>query len=485
MDCGNRSRTHSPGRRGAPLANPFRNVIHLTIGDFVAKTLNFAAFVYLARVLGVTHFGVLEFASSILTYLLLLADAGFEVWSTREAAQTRDVRELAGRVLPLRFLGAVIAFVVLMGMLPLLPNYPQLRVVLGLLGLSLFAQAANLKWVMMGQEKMVRVAWGLVVAQIVFAVSVFAFVHDASGLIWVPVLRFASELALAAYFARQFSVMHGGLRLPLSLRGARETLRPVLTIGATNAMGLLNYNFDALLLGFLRGPATVGLYNAAYKPVTVALALPLTYFQGMFPALSRVFAESREAFRELAGRSFRLCCIFALPIGVGVTLLADSVIGLLFGAAYAESAGPLRLLIWSAVMVTLRGSYRHSLNAAGKQNLDLRSAAVSTGLNVGLNILLIPQFGMMGSAWATVIGDAAWLVMVIYFFQRAVGTLNPWPLLARPAMAAAAMGGFLWYAQGIVWFWRAGIAAGIYFALLMVTGEPEVRSWTKKAFGRG
>lgn len=430
--------------------------------------------------LGVTHFGVLEFANSILTYLLLLADAGLEVWSTREAAQTRDLRGLAGRVIPLRFLAASFAFVVLMGMLPLLPDYPQLRVVLGLFGLSLFAQAANLKWVLMGQEKMARVAAGLVVAQVVFAACVFAFVHNATGLVWVPVLRFASDVALAAYFARQFAVMHGGLRLPLTLRGAVNTLRPVLTMGATNAMGLLNYNFDAVLLGFLKGPAMVGLYNAAYKPVTVALALPITYFQGMFPALSRVFVESREQFRELAGRSFRLCCIFALPIGVGLTMLAKPVIALLFGAAYAESARPLQILIWSAVMVTLRGSYRHALNAAGRQQLDLRSAAVSTTLNVGLNILLIPRFGMMGAACATVIGDAAWLGLAVYFFQRTVGPLNPLPLMARPAVAAVAMGGLLWYAQGIVWYWRAGLGAVLYVAILLVLGEPEVRAWMKK-----
>jgi len=470
----------STGLRGASLTNPFRNILKLSAGDFLAKALYFSSFVYLARVLGVNTYGVLEFANSLLTYLLLLADAGLEIWGTREAAQTSDIRRLIGRVMPLRFLTAGIAFAVLLGMLPLLPPYPYLRTVLVLFGLSLFAQAASLKWVLMGQEKMARVAGGLVLAQLVFAGSVFALVRDPAHVVWVPVMKFTSDAALAVYFARQFARAHGGLRLPLTFKGAWGTMRPVVIIGATNAMAMLNYNFDAVLLGFLKGPATVGLYTAAYKPVTVALALPITYFQGMFPALSRFYVESREAFRSLAARSIRLNAIFALPVGVGGTLLAEPVIGLLFGPAYAEAAGPLRILSWSAVIVTLRGSYRHPLNAAGKQHLDFRAAVVSSILNVGLNILLIPKFGMMGAACATLIGDLAWLGMVIYFYRREVGSINPLLLLARPAIAAAGMGAFLWYAQDIFWVWRAAIAGGMYFVLLLALRDPEVSSWMQR-----
>jgi len=430
--------------------------------------------------LGVASFGVLEFAGSMLTYFLLLSDAGLELWATREAAQTRDTRALAGRIVPLRFLAALLAAAILFALLPALPDYPQLRILLALFSLSLFAQAANLKWVLMGREQMAGVAGGLVVAQIVFAVAVFAFVRDVSGILWVPVIRFASDAALAAYFAREFAREHGSLRLPLTLAGAGGILRPATIMGATNAMGLLNYNFDAVLLGFLKGTATVGLYNAAYKPVTVALALPLTYFQGLFPALSRFYGEDKPAFRNLVAKSFRLCAVVALPLGVGGTLLALPLIQLLFGSAYAGSAAPLRILVWSAVLVILRGSYRHALNAAGQQQFDFRCGVTSSFLNVGLNILLTPRFGMMGAACATVIGDFIWFVMAVFFFYRRVTPLNPLPHLARPLGSAVVMATILWYAQPIHWIVRALLASACYFAALWLLGEPEVRAWTSR-----
>jgi O-antigen/teichoic acid export membrane protein len=460
------------------LPSPFRNIFRLSVGDAAAKTLNFLAFVWLARVLGVSPYGVLEFANSLLVYFLLMGDAGLEIWATREAARTDDLRRLAGRILPLRLLLAVLAFAILLLALPTLPAYPQVRMVLALFGLSLFAQAANLKWAFLGKEEMARVAWGLVVAQIVFALLVFGLVRSPAGLVAIPLFRLASDAALAVYFAVVFVRAHGSPAVWV-MRGAGEILRPALTIGIAQALGLLNYNFDSILLGFLTTAQTVGWYSAAYKPVTMALALPLTYFTGLFPALSRAHGESAEALRALVERSLRLCSLYAVPLALGGSLLAAPIIALLFGPAYAESARVLPLLIWSAVFVVMRGSYRHALTAAGHQAVDLRCAMVSTTLNVGLNLLLIPRYGMIGAATATIVGDFAWFVLAWWLFQRKVMPLPLLPALARPLAAGAAMAAVLWFAQPLFWMARGAAALALYGIVLLLLGEPELRKWTR------
>jgi O-antigen/teichoic acid export membrane protein len=465
--------------RGAKLASPFHNILRLSVGDFVAKTLNFLAFIYLARVFSVQLFGVLEFANALLTYFLLLADAGLEVWATREMSQTQDAKGLAGRVLPLRFLAATFSFGVLLSTLPFLPDHPYFRAVLLIFGLTVFAQAGNLKWVFMGQQRMALVAGGLVLSQIVFAACVLGFIRRPEQVLWAPMLRFASEAALACYFLYRFSKAHGGLRLPLKLSGAGAVLRPALTMGFTNAMGLLNYNFDSLLLGFLKGPQLVAWYSAGYRPVTVALQLPLTYFQGLFPALSQEFARDRAAFERLVQRSMRLCAVFALPLGVGGTMLAEPLVTALFGAGFRESAAPMSVLVWSAALVILRGSLRHGLNAAGQQHLDLRCAFTSTMVNVGLNLALIPRYGMIGAATATVLADFVWFARAWGYFHRRVLPVNPLKAMMHPALAAAGMGIFLHYGQAVHWIPRGLLATAVYFGLLWAMGEPEVRSWAR------
>ncbi len=459
---------------------PFRNIARLATGDFLAKTLNFLAFVYVARMLGVDSFGVLEFAGSLLTWFLLAGDAGLEMWATREAARSSDIHSLIGRVVPLRLILATASFAVLVGILPFLQVEPEglrplLQAVLLAFGLCVFLQAVTLKWVFLGREQMGPVAQGLVAGQIVFAVAVFGAVRTHEDVMWVPMIRFMSDAVTAAYFVVALARERGGLRPAFTLRGAGAVLRPAMTLGAAQTLALLNYNFDAVLLGFLRGVRDVGFYNAAYRPVTVALAVPLTYFQGLFPALSRTTQEGPQALRALAERSLRLCAIAAVPLGVGGTMLAEPVMVLLFGSQYAESAGPLKLLIWSAALVILRGSYRHSLNAAGFQNLDLRCALVSCGLNVGLNIALIPRYGMTGAASATVFADVVWLAMAAVYFNRHIAPLSPLAALARPAVAGVAMAAVLWFGEPVQWMLRGAVAVAVYFGGLIALGEPEMK----------
>ena len=451
----------SEARDSAKLAGSFRNIIRLATGDLVAKATSFFAFVYLARILGVANFGVLEFAGSVLAYLLLIADCGFEMWGTREAANSRDIPALAARVVPVRLLLASVSFALLLAVLPLFPHYPSLRAVLIIYGLTVFAQAASLKWVFMGQQQMSGVARGLVIGQFVFAALVVGFIHNPVGLVWVPAFKLLGELVTALYFARWFARTYG-VALNMSLRGARAILKPAFTIGFSLAMGLLNYNFDAVLLGFLKGPTVVGWYNAAYKLLLVGLSAALAYFAGLFPALSRLYVENRKEFGLLVRHTAELWLVFVVPLVVAGTFLAGPVIRLLYGAAYANSAAPFRILLWSAALVMLRWVYMDSLRATGHQALDLRCAITSASLNVALNVLLIPRFGMIGAASATVFADLVWFVMSYYYFRRAVLSSDAFPPLWGPLLGGGAMCAVLWFTPSMDWPFRLLLSLLVY-----------------------
>jgi O-antigen/teichoic acid export membrane protein len=467
----------APGSIALP--NPFKNILRLATGDLVSKAMSFFAFVYLARIFGVSNFGVLEFAGSVLTYLLLIADGGLEMWGTREASNTPDLSALAARVIPFRLLLASLSFAILLLLLPLFPQYPKLRVVLVIYGTTVFAQAVNLKWAFMGQQNMARVARGLVIGQALFAVTVFAFIHSAAGLVWVPVLRLLSDLAAALYFARWFRRAYGPFPFEMKLKGMSAVLKPALTIGLSLAMGLLNYNFDAVLLGFLRGATFVGWYNAAYKLILVGMSFPISYFAGLFPALSRQYFENREAFRLLVRRTTELWFLFVVPLVIGGTFLAAPIITFLYGPAYANSAAPFKILLWSAALVVLRWVYMDSLRATGHQALDLRCAITSAILNVGLNVVLIPRYGMIGAASATTFADLVWFGMAYHYFRRAVLPGAPWPSLRGPLVGGAAMAAALWLTRPLVWPARAILSLIVYLAVAALFGSSKLRHFSE------
>jgi O-antigen/teichoic acid export membrane protein len=473
---------NSQAPASAKPSSPFRNIFRLATGDLLAKATSFFTFVYLARILGVASFGVLEFAGSVLAYLLLIADGGLEMWGTRESANSHDLPALAARVVPLRLLLASLSFALLLVVLPLFPHYAGLRPVLLVYGLIVFAQAVNLKWVFLGQQRMAGVARGLVIGQVLFAATVVVFVHSPARLMWVAAFRLLGELATTGFFARWFTRVYGGFARNLTLREPRVILKPALTIGFSLAMGLLNYNFDSVLLGFLRGPSVVGWYNAAYRMLIVGLSVALTYFTGLFPILSRLYVQDREEFRLLVRRTSELWLVFVVPLVAGGMLLAAPVIRFLYGAAYDNSVAPLRILLWSAAFVMLRWVYMDSLRASGHQALDLRCAITSATLNVLLNVLLIPHYGMIGAAAATVTADVVWFVMAIYYFRRAVLPGEGFPPVVGPLLGGLGMSAVLWLTPSVSWPMRLVLGLAAYFMVLAPFGSVQrvKRLWSRE-----
>jgi O-antigen/teichoic acid export membrane protein len=169
--------------------------------------------------------------------------------------------------------------------------------------------------------------------------------------------------------------------------------------------------------------------------------------------------------------------VLAIPIGVGGTFLAGPIILFLFGLEYENSIQPLQILSWSAVLVILRGTFRQALNAAGRQDLDLRCAGTAMVVNVGLNLFIIPRFGIIGAAVTTLTAEVIWITLASFFFYRHVDRLTLLPTIWQPILAALVMGGYLWLVEPVWWMVRAASSVLVYFAILLLLGEPEVRSW--------
>jgi O-antigen/teichoic acid export membrane protein len=442
--------------------------LNLAASDFLAKTLNFLTFVYLARVLGLHTYGILEFALSSSLYFLMLADAGVESWATREAAKGTNLTETASRVLPIRMGLAAIVFVFLLLTIPFFPDYEGLSLLLILFGLGAFTQAASLKWVFLGRHEMSTVGKGLVLMQFSFVLLVVLFVRDSKYVVMVPVFRLIGECLMALQFWVLFRKKYGKLQWRFTAQDARKILIPSFVLGASLLLGLMSYNLDSVLLGFFIGPQAVGLYNAAYKPVTVALAMPVTYFIGLFPALAQAHAEGEGPFRKIVDRSFQFTILFSIPVAVGGYFLAAPIVLFLFGANYAGSIPVLQILIWSAALAILRGTYKHGLVAAGKQNLDLRSALIAASANVALNLVLIPKYGPIGAAVATVAAESLWLLLSSYYMKRNVTSVGLLSQLIRPLTAGVVMGLFLWQTPGWYWVFRGAGSVLLYAGILYV-----------------
>lgn len=421
-----------------------RNFFTLGSGEAIARIIAFAATVYVARVLGPESYGIIELAAAIALYFSRVADFGIDLGlGVREIASRRgDLDRLAPAVLTARILialvlvGALAAF----GLLVLPPEEGR---VLAVYGVSLLAVGLSTRWIHIGLEKTAWVSVARTVGELAMVGLVFGFVRSSEDLIRVPAAKVVGDLLavlIMAVLVRRF-----GIRLAPRLDW--EILKPLarrawpLVVSAL--LGLMIYNSDLIFIRIFTGrSAAVGYYAAAYTLIGFLANLGIAYSISLLPTLTRL-ADHRE--RQLGLFQTAHAHVFAvgLPIAIGGSLLAPQIISLVFGPAYEPAVLALRIVVWSVPLGLLRDVSIAGLIASGREDRVMRLTAWATGLNLLLNVLLIPPFGIYGAAIASVLTE--FFRMLLAF--RVAGAFG-WPMphasrLWRSLVAGACMAGGL------------------------------------------
>jgi len=197
--------------------------------------------------------------------------------------------------------------------------------------------------------------------------------------------------------------------------------------------------FDLIFLSLLGSFSDVGVYAVAAKVYEAALMAPAVITSVLYPAYSRAAEQDRTAVHAMLKTTVFWVFLLALPCAIGVALLAQSLVGSVFGDAFAAAAPALQILMAALVLLTLNQALTLALLACHEQRSDLNSLLVSSACIVFLLPLLIPAVGMVGAAWAVFGAQLAQLGMRTLYVLRRLGMAPGFGALWRPGLAGLAM----------------------------------------------
>jgi len=212
-----------------------------------------------------------------------------------------------------------------------------------------------------------------------------------------------SCVALIVYTAKRLPFPIG-FRTKLSANPvARELLLFSLPLLGMAALYLIITWTDTLMLGGLKSSADVGLYNAAH-PLANFISAPLGAVVLIYvPVASGLYAQgSMPELRRTFSLLTKWLCSATLPLFLILFLFPDTVLGFLFGTSYATAATALRILSIGFIINNFLGPNGATLIAMGEARFIMWAALATAVLNIGLNIALIPPFGIEGAAIASV-----------------------------------------------------------------------------------
>jgi O-antigen/teichoic acid export membrane protein len=166
------------------------------------------------------------------------------------------------------------------------------------------------------------------------------------------------------------------------------------------------YNrIDTVMLGTMAGDRETGLYGAAY-PVYEGLTYATAILSAvLMPRLSRLWHVDVAAYRALVFRSMAGAALLALLVGVAAWPLAGWGVQLVFGAAFLPASRALQLLLIGLPFVYVIWVLHAVAITAHQTRVLLWVTSLGVGLNVALNLVLIPRYASTGAAVATVISE--------------------------------------------------------------------------------
>ena len=456
------------------LTRTWRSFLALGAGNYGALAIGIATNVVLARRLGADQYGRLALMLMASQVLLLVAvnwsHIGFVRFGSREFASrgalTQTLSTRLGIVLPVAGVGAI-GMVLARQPLAAYLGIPPVGVWLILVHFFAACALSLIGAVFQARDQMARYGACLFLDKAVMLLLAVA----------LPVMWASTPMAaLACYAASSLSVAIWGA----SVAGTR-TLRPVVPSRAayrsmvvfsaplllSSWAGLFGTSWlDLVILKWYLPLAEIGTYSLATQLAGVVQQVAVIFSTLLVPQLSVMVGEGQTARIRIFIERLLPYWLLGTSILFGLVLLgARAGVPLVFGEAYAGAAPVLALLMVGSCAFALFSACLPLVSAYGSTWVLTGNCLASAAVNVALDLLLIPQFGINGAAMATVFAFSTSAVMALAFVQKRTGSrVLRLAWLGTPALVACAcfmlLDGFWFYPVAL------GLGAISVFALV-------------------
>ncbi|NNM32196.1 MAG: oligosaccharide flippase family protein, partial [Gemmatimonadetes bacterium] len=248
---------------------------------------------------------------------------------------------------------------------------------------------------------------------------------------WMVLAYVAAATVLVLRGASMALRTVGRIRIKLRTRALLPFVAGTVPLFGLTIMVALYLSVDSVMLGYMQPYSEVARYEAGSKILEASqfMIRPLTLV--LFPICAQYAAHRRWGKLRW---TFRWATAGGIALGVlicgVVQVLGDPLIRVVYTDRYASSAEVLRILFWASPAIYVATVASFLAASIHHDRLALAAVVTGTALNIGLNLLLIPDMGAVGAAWATVAAqstNALLLVLVVTFGIRTSRNEEPEP----------------------------------------------------------
>jgi len=412
----------------------------------VNVALGIVTTVVIVRALGATRYGEWATVLATIELVALIGNLGLETVAVRFAAQDPE-REGAwiGAATSLRLLITMPIMAVFGGVIALIASDSEMLVAgIVLSVLYLTAALSTLRIVFrLHVRNHVTVAFS-VANSVIWASSVIAIAALDGGLV-----AFAVAFAGTAILIQGTMALLAVHTISIRWRGARalwpKLIGVGISVGIASTLTFAYGRVDQLLVYELApNPADVGVYAAMYKILDNAGFVPIALMTTLFPIMAGLYPAQPERLRRIMQTAIDYLTMISLGALALTIAAAGPIVELLFGPDYASGAAILPILIAAFVPICIGNVAGNMVTATDLQRRYIWYAGLGLLVNMPLNLLLIPRYGIKAAAWITLLTELVVVSFALAAVLRRIEMRLALRRIVAAAFAAAAAGLAVW-----------------------------------------
>lgn len=465
-----------------------KNTAFMTAASIGQKVISFVYFALVARNIGVEGTGKYFFALSFTTIFVVFVDLGFTNVLVREAAKAKEkIQQYFSTVLSLKIGFGILSYIAAIVVINLMGYPVETKQLVYLSALTMLFDSLHLSiyGVLRAIGNLKYEAIGIVGSQLTTLVLGSTFLYLGYPLIFL-ILAFTIPAFLNVVWAG--SMLFWQYRIKLIPRYDAKIFKYLGKIAIPFALAAIFarvYSYiDSILLSKLAGDAELGWYSIPYKITYAFQFIPLALVAALYPRFSEYFVNDKKKLAYIFERGIKYLLIIVFPIAVGIGVLAKDIILLVFTEEYINSILPLQILLAGLVFSYISFPIGAFLNACNKQVTQTVIVAGVMVINIILNLLLIPRFGVVGAAISALVGNII-LAKVGYWIVPKITKVSHWFIFKtnlQLLVSVIVMGLLVWFVNTKVHFvWAILAGALVYLVMLFIT-RAVTREQIKEAY---
>lgn len=380
---------------------------------FIAFFLN----AYIARYLGPSNYGVLNYAISFAGLFVFMVGFGIDGILSRDLlAYPERKNELLGSGFWVKLFGAFLAILFVNTFAWIFPNSILARTLIFIYSLTFIFLPTGVISIYFQSKVLAKnnfKAQFLVTISSTILKLILVLLNF--GVIWLTAVYVWEGLVGSAIFYYLYKKDSNKISWTFDWLVCKKFLADSWPLMFSTVAMYVYLRIDQTMLKYMLDEAAVGVYAVAVKLSEVWYIVPNLICASIFPAILNAKKTNIVSYQNRLSYLYKLMLFLAFGVIIGTRLFGKLIINKLFGSEYEQAIELLYIYSWSSIAVFLMAAVSQYLIAENLTKLHFVVTVFGAIVNIALNLVFIPKYGIIGSAYATLISYFLPLVMVLMY----------------------------------------------------------------------